>query len=68
MLQFKPLHILAVAKDTELVSRLLRLGQTCTENSSVLTTGVSLAGNVKQDKYQSARYFVEGKSYLTVLS
>ena len=59
--QFKPLHILAIGKDTEILSRLFRLGQTCAEKSSVYTTGVSLTGRVIQDKYQSARYFVEGQ-------
>lgn len=58
--QFKPLHILAIGKDTEILSRLFRLGQTCAEKSSMYTTGVSLTGRVIQDKYQSARYFVEG--------
>ena len=61
--QFRPLHLLAIGRDTEVISRLLRLAQTCTDKSFAFTTGVSLSGRVSQDKYQSARYFVEGKNF-----
>jgi len=63
-LQTRPVHILAVGSDTEMMSRLLQFGQRFADRSTSLTTGHSLTGHVTQDKYRSAQYFVEGRAIL----
>ncbi|WAQ97864.1 hypothetical protein MAR_022237, partial [Mya arenaria] len=55
----KPLHILAVGGDVEMISRLLHFGLRFLDNTTSLTAGQSVTGHVTQDKYSSASYFVE---------
>lgn len=46
--------------ESEIISRLLQFGLRFTESVTYLTAGHSLCGYVTPDKYNRAKYFVEG--------
>ncbi|KAL4230479.1 Minichromosome maintenance domain-containing protein 2 [Mactra antiquata] len=56
----KPLHILSISADTELVSRLMQFSLRFKDSSTSFLTGHSLTGQVTSDKYKSFNYFIEG--------
>ncbi|XP_052270596.1 minichromosome maintenance domain-containing protein 2-like isoform X3 [Dreissena polymorpha] len=56
----RPVHVLAVGRDMEMMSRLLQYGLRFHDNTTTLTAGQSLTGRVSLDKYNSAPYFVDG--------
>ena len=60
MFQTRPVHVLAVGGDVEMVARLLQFGLRFLDNTTSLTAGQSVTGHVTTDKYNSAPYFVEG--------
>ncbi|KAL5012373.1 hypothetical protein ScPMuIL_010924 [Solemya velum] len=57
--KYRPLHVLAVGNDTEILFRLLEYGKTFSRRAVNFSSNADLCGKVTKDKYKNSPFFME---------